>query len=155
MKSIRKLVLSAGLLLAATLVSASIANAEGYAGDYGSQGYSNPRAFSGYDDARHDRRNYRPGYGGYRSERSNAPWCPTHQVNHNHSYGYYGFNGGYYGVYDGNSYEEVFARAYDDGYSDGYNELGRNGASQPRAYRKGYSQGYRDGRRDGRRYYGR
>ncbi len=80
-----------------------------------------------------------------------APWCPTHSSHHNHSYGYYGFNGGYYGVYDGTSYEEVFSRAYDNGYSDGYNALTEeSGGSKP--YRRGYAQGYRDGRRDSRNH---
>lgn len=83
--------------------------------------------------------------------RQDAPWCPTHSTHHNHSYGYYGFNGGYYGVYDGTSYEEVFSRAYDNGYSDGYNALTEeSGGSKP--YRRGYAQGYRDGRRDGRNH---
>ncbi len=95
-------------------------------------------------DRRHYPRNdYRP------SQHSRAPWCPTHDTYHNHAYGYYGFNGGYYGVHDGTSYEEVFSRAYDDGYADGFNQYGRSDGGS-RAYRKGYDQGYRDGRRDGR-----
>lgn len=89
----------------------------------------------------------------YRTDnsRGNAPWCPTHSTHHNHSYGYYGFNGGYYGVHDGSSYEEVFSRAYDNGYSDGYNAIAEeSGGTKP--YRRGYAQGYRDGRRDSRNH---
>lgn len=87
------------------------------------------------------------------------PWCPTHQNYHQHSYGYYGFNGGYYGVYDGNSHEERFSRGYDrgyrDGYADGRRSLYRNDAFR-RGYELGYSHGYRDvvsSRRFGRRPY--
>lgn len=75
------------------------------------------------------------------------PWCPTHQNYHQHSYGYYGFNGGYFGVYDGNSHEERFSRGYDRGYRDGY-ENGRRSLYGNNAFRRGYELGYSHGYRD-------
>ena len=162
MKSVMRLLSVVGLVVAGTLAASAPAFA-----DHGGV------SVSLYGGGRHhgyavqlDNRDYgyRPGYNGYRNngyrnERyvstyaqggGNGPWCPTHGQYHNHSYGYYGFNGGYYGVSDGGSYEEVFARAYDDGYSDGFNALGSRLEGGTRPYRRGYAQGYRDGRRDSR-----
>jgi hypothetical protein len=98
-------------------------------------------AISLRDSDRHYDRGYRVRYYDAR---------PAYRSHASHPYGYYGFNGGYYGVYDGNSYENVFARAYDDGYSDGFNAVGHQRAGGERAYRRGYDLGYRDGLRDSR-----
>ena len=153
MNSVTRLLSIIGLALAGTLATSAPALADhGGLGvsTYGggrNQGYalswqSPGRSHRNYRD---DDRYYRP-----YANRHRDPWCPTHSQYHNHSYGYYGFNGGYYGVYDGNSYEEVFSRGYDDGYSDGYNAHGNPRQGGTRAHQKGYAQGYRDGRRDGR-----
>jgi hypothetical protein len=161
MKSVSRMLSVIGLVVFASLASSAPALADH--GGYGVSVYSGGRGHAVAVSVYGDRHGYRPNAGYVRYQRyPNAyasgqrdPWCPTHGVNHNHSYGYYGFNGGYYGVYDGNSYEEVFSRAYDDGYSDGFNALGSQLQGGTRPYRKGYVQGYRDGRRDGRNSGGR
>jgi hypothetical protein len=157
MKSVSRVLSAMGVVMFAALASSTPALA-----DYGGHGISVYAGNHGHGVAVsvHSRdHGYRSAPGHVRYERypnaypataSRDPWCPTHGAHHNHSYGYYGFNGGYYGVYDGNSYEEVFARAYDDGYSDGYNAAGRRLDGGTRPYRKGYERGYLDGRRDGR-----
>jgi hypothetical protein len=157
MKSVSRVLSVMGVVMFAAMASSTPAFA-----DHGGHGVSVHAGShgNGVEVRVHSRdHGYRPspghvGYGrypnAYAATASRDPWCPTHGTHHNHSYGYYGFNGGYYGVSDGNSYEEVFARAYDDGYSDGYNALGRQLDGGTRPYRKGYERGYLDGRRDGR-----
>lgn len=155
MKSVSQVLSWVGLTIIAGFASSAPAWA-GHGG-YDVSVYRDGRGHGVAVSVQGNRHGYRPSghvpyqrYPDTRASAQPASWCPTHGVSHNHSYGYYGFNGGYYGVYDGNSYEEVFSRAYDDGYSDGYNALGSQLRGGTRPYRKGYVQGYRDGRRDGR-----
>ncbi len=160
MNSVTRLLSIFGLALAGTLASSAPALADHSGIGVSIYGGSRNHGYAlSWQDSNRGHRDYRSDYGNdYHYDRYNRPhanqqrdpWCPTHSLYHNHSYGYYGFNGGYYGVYDGNSHEEVFSRAYDDGYSDGYNTRRNQLQGGTRAYRKGYEQGYRDGRRDGR-----
>ncbi len=160
MNSVTRMLSIIGLSVAGVLVGSAPALADhsgigisvyggGHSGGYSVSWHDSGRGHRDYRDGHRDY-GYANRYNRSYSTTQRDPWCPTHGQHHNHSYGYYGFNGGYYGVYDGNSYEEVFARAYDAGYGDGYNALGPQRVSGARAYRKGYDQGYRDGVRDGR-----
>lgn len=133
-------------ILGLTLAGALAASAPVSAGDVGVTVYGGGRnhgyAVSWHDN---DRR-----HNGYRYDDRHYRGDTRRYQRHRHPYTYYGFDGGYYGIHDGNSYEDVFALAYDRGYRDGYNARGHHRPGDTRAYRRGYDLGYRDGARDAR-----
>jgi len=142
MKTVARLLSFLGLTVAVALATPLTAHADVGVSVYGS-GRHHGYALSWRDDGHRHR--------GYRDSRYAPRYAPRYRYGtYVHPRSYYGFDGGYYGVYDGGSYEVVFRRGYDEGYNDGLRHAGRiSGGS--RAYRRGYDEGYRDGARD-RRY---